>query len=204
MLTFISVNCCVQATVRYLKKGLFHVGSIIYLFIYLFAVFIYLFNRAELGHAAIASTERNPRLAMPKLVSLETMTQPVYIHLSTNHPSSSWRSAIAATTCRNKTKQQCSVVSDGNKQAIRWRLLYETHQQATNAIQSRDATAHSPTLPSLYLRHSSFSNPSVASPTSQLILLPSFTSSTSQALHLRHLASHPWPIGYTFFNFLTN
>ena len=31
-------------------------------------------------------------------------------------------------------------------------------------------TAHSPTLPSLYLRHSSFSNPSVASLTSQLIL----------------------------------
>ena len=31
-------------------------------------------------------------------------------------------------------------------------------------------TAHSPTLPSLHLRHSSFSNPSVASPTSQLIL----------------------------------
>ena len=31
-------------------------------------------------------------------------------------------------------------------------------------------TAHSPTLPSLYLRRSSFSNRSVASPTSQLIL----------------------------------
>ena len=31
-------------------------------------------------------------------------------------------------------------------------------------------TAHSPTLPSLYLHHSSFSNSSVASPTSQLIL----------------------------------
>ena len=30
-------------------------------------------------------------------------------------------------------------------------------------------TTHSPTLPSLYLRHSSFSNPSVASPTSQSI-----------------------------------
>ena len=39
-------------------------------------------------------------------------------------------------------------------------------------------TDHSPTLPSLYLRHSSFSNPSFASP-------------TSQALHLRHLASRP-------------
>ena len=55
------------------------------------------------------------------------------------------------------------------------------------------------------LRHSSFSNtsvalptsqlilqPSVASPTSQLILNPSFASATSQALHLRHLASRPW------------
>ena len=36
--------------------------------------------------------------------------------------------------------------------------------------------AHSPSLPSLYLRHSSFSNPSFASP-------------TSQALHLHHLVS---------------
>ena len=35
-------------------------------------------------------------------------------------------------------------------------------------------TTHSPTLPSLYLRHSSFSNPSVVSPTLQLILKPFF------------------------------
>ena len=35
-------------------------------------------------------------------------------------------------------------------------------------------TAHSATLPSLYLHHSSMSNPSVASPTSQLILQPFF------------------------------
>ena len=35
-------------------------------------------------------------------------------------------------------------------------------------------TNHSPTLPSLYLRHSSFSKPSVASPTSQFILQPFF------------------------------
>ena len=40
-------------------------------------------------------------------------------------------------------------------------------------------TAHAPTLPLLYLYHSSFSNPSFASP-------------ASQALHLIHLASHPW------------
>ena len=35
-------------------------------------------------------------------------------------------------------------------------------------------TTHSPTLPSLYLRHSLFSNPFVASPTSQFILQPFF------------------------------
>ena len=39
-------------------------------------------------------------------------------------------------------------------------------------------TAHSPSLPLLHLRHSSFSNPSFASP-------------TSQALHLIHLVSRP-------------
>ena len=66
-------------------------------------------------------------------------------------------------------------------------------------------TVHSPTLPSLHLRHSSFSNHSVALPTSQFILQPfrcftyvtafsnpSFASPTSQALHLRHLAIRPW------------
>ena len=52
-------------------------------------------------------------------------------------------------------------------------------------------TAHSPTLPSLYLRHSS-------SPTLPLLHLrhssfsnPSFASPTSHALHLIHLASRP-------------
>ena len=39
--------------------------------------------------------------------------------------------------------------------------------------------AHSPTLPLFHLRHSSFSNPSFASP-------------MSQDFHLRHLASRPW------------
>ena len=42
-------------------------------------------------------------------------------------------------------------------------------------------TAHSAILPLLHLLHSSFSNPSFASP-------------KSQALHLRHLASHPWSV----------
>ena len=52
----------------------------------------------------------------------------------------------------------------------------------------RDVTAHSPTLPSLYLRHNSFSNPSVASSTSQLILQPFFRFFYVTGFHLRHLA----------------
>ena len=40
-------------------------------------------------------------------------------------------------------------------------------------------TAHSPNLPLPHLHHSSFSNPSFASP-------------TPKALHLCHLASRPW------------
>ena len=54
-------------------------------------------------------------------------------------------------------------------------------------------TAHSPTLPPLYLRHSSFYSPSVALPTSQFILQPfrRFTyitahSTTLPLLYLRH------------------
>ena len=54
-------------------------------------------------------------------------------------------------------------------------------------------TVHSPTLPSLYLRYSSFSNTSVALPTSHLILQPfrRFThvtphSPTLPSLYLRH------------------
>ena len=53
--------------------------------------------------------------------------------------------------------------------------------------------AHSPTFPSVRLCHSSFSNPSIASPTSQLILQPfhqfayvTAHSPTLQLLHLHH------------------
>ena len=67
------------------------------------------------------------------------------------------------------------------------------------------SSAHSPNFPSLHLHHNSFSNPSIALTTSQLILQPfrcftyvtvfsnhSFASPTSQALHLIHPASRPW------------
>ena len=65
--------------------------------------------------------------------------------------------------------------------------------------ESLENGAHSPFFPSLHLRHNSFSNPSVALPTSQLILQPfrHFTyatthSSTLPSLYLHHsLFSNP-------------
>ena len=63
----------------------------------------------------------------------------------------------------------------------------------SSAITLTMSSAHSPTFPSLHLRHNSFSNPSVTLPTSQLILQPfrRFTyvtvhSPTLLSLFLRH------------------
>ena len=99
-------------------------------------------------------------------------------------------------------------------QPLRHFTYVATHSQTLASLYLR----HSSTFPSLHLRHNSFSNPSVALHTSQLILQPfrrftyvtahsptlpllhlrhssfynpSFASSTSQALHLIHLASRP-------------
>ena len=55
-------------------------------------------------------------------------------------------------------------------------------------------TTHSPTLPLLYLHHSSFSNTSIASPTSQFILQPFFRFSyiTSYSLNTPAEPRRPW------------
>ena len=88
------------------------------------------------------------------------------------------------------------------KQRKDWRMSYDVGK-ATEELENElilqpfrhftYVTAHFSTLPSLYLRHSSFSNPSVASPTSKLILQPfrHFTyvtahSPTLPSLYLRH------------------
>ena len=54
--------------------------------------------------------------------------------------------------------------------------------------------AHSPTFPSLHLRHSSFFNPSVASLTSQLILQPLFRFSYVTGSSLTSRGEPPMPI----------
>ena len=63
-------------------------------------------------------------------------------------------------------------------------------------------TAISLILPSLYLRHSSFSNPSVASPTSQLILQSFFRFSYVTGSSLMSPGESPMDDGPTFSNLL--
>ena len=101
------------------------------------------------------------------------------------------------------------------KQRKSWRMSCDVGK-ATEWLVNEQSSAHSPSFLSLHLRHSSFTNPSVTLPTSQLILQPfrrftyvtahsptltvlhlrhssfsnpSFASPTSQALHLIHLTS---------------
>ena len=61
-----------------------------------------------------------------------------------------------------------------------WRMMRSLRHILHPLHRFTYVTAHSPTLPPIYLRHSSFYSPSVAPP-------------TSQALHLRHMASRPCP-----------
>ena len=86
------------------------------------------------------------------------------------------------------------------KQQKDWRMSCDVGE-ATEGV-GGGGSAHSPTLPSLLLYHSSFpslANHSIVSSTSQLII-QSFRrfiyvtacSPTLLSLHLRHLASLPW------------
>ena len=90
-------------------------------------------------------------------------------------------------------------------QAFRRFTYITTHPSTLPSLHLRQSSAHSPTFPSLHLRHNTFSNPfhrltyvTAHCPTLPLLRLrhssfsnPSFASSTSQALHLIHLASRP-------------
>ena len=108
------------------------------------------------------------------------------------------------------------------KQRKGWRIICDvgevTERLENELCSTVYSSALSPSFPSLHLRHSSFSNLSITSPTSQVILQPFcsfsyitalsptlpllhlchssfsnpyFASPTAQALHLRHLANRP-------------
>ena len=65
-------------------------------------------------------------------------------------------------------------------------------------------TAHFPTFPLLYLHHSSFSNPSVASPTSQLILQPFFRFSYVTGFSLTSPGELPMLQPFFCFSYVTS
>ena len=92
-------------------------------------------------------------------------------------------------------------------------LILQPFRHFTNVI------AHSQTLPSLYLRHSSFSNPSVPSRTSELILQPwaelilqpfrhfiyvTAHSPTLPLLHLRHSSFSNLSVTHLRYNLFSN
>ena len=64
-------------------------------------------------------------------------------------------------------------------------FIYITAHSPTLPLLYIHHSAHSPTLPLLYQHHSSFSNPSIASSASQLILQPSIALTMSQLI-LQH------------------
>ena len=100
-------------------------------------------------HLVDSKSTRN-FLIIQKQVTLKQFTQ----HFLQNSSLPQWH------TCATACKETGSMGgSPGNMKLILQPFGHFTY-----------VTAHSPTLPSLYLRHRSFSNPSVASPTSQLIL----------------------------------
>ena len=59
-----------------------------------------------------------------------------------------------------------------HSQPFRFFTYVKVHYPTLFSLLLSHKLCHSPTFPSLHLRHNSFSNPSVALPTSQLILQP--------------------------------
>ena len=81
--------------------------------------------------------------------------------------------------CYDYNYELCSF-SNLSVTSPRWQLILQPFRRFTYV------TAHSPTLPLLHVRHSSFSNPSFASPASHALhLMTSAHSPTFPPLHLR-------------------
>ena len=99
------------------------------------------------------------RIDYAEWVLCSQMREEVYASLACIVTSQPW-SALQGVSKVNKLKLRLLYVWAG--------LILQPSRHFTYV------TTHSPTIPSLYLRHNSFSNPSVALPTSQFILQPFF------------------------------
>ena len=80
---------------------------------------------------------------------------------------------IEAWAARQVTYVKCLWRRWSSGRAVEWAVTYVKRRKGWRmSCDVGEAPPHSPTLTSLHLRHSSFSNPSAALPTSQLILQP--------------------------------
>ena len=121
---------------------------------------------------------------------------PTFPSLQLRHNSFSIPS-VALPTPQLSSFSNLSVTSSTSQlilQPLRCFTYVTTHSPTLSSLYLRP---HSSTLPLLHLRHSSFSNPSVTSPTSQLILQPfrRFTYVTAQLIlqpfrHFTYVTTH--------------
>ena len=123
------------------------------------------------------SSFSNPSFASPKSQALHFRHSPIFPSLHLRHSSFSKPSVALPTSQLILQPFRCFTYVTVHSPTLLSLLL--SHKLFTYVILQSFrhftyVTAHSPTLPSIYLRHRSFSNPFVASPTSQLILQPFF------------------------------
>ena len=93
-------------------------------------------------------------------------------HSSFSYPSFASPTSQTLHVCHMASRDEQSSFSNLSVTPPTSQLILQPFRRFTSV------TAHSPTFPSLHLHHSSFSNPSFVSP-------------TSQAVHLCHMASCP-------------
>ena len=107
----------------------------------------------------------------PALLFLQTFRQFTYV--TTHSPT------LPSLYLRHSSLSNPSVASPTSQFNLQPFFLF-SYITSSSLNSPGEPLAHSPNFPSLHLRHNSFSNPSVALPTSQLILNPSVASPTSQ------------------------
>ena len=142
------------------------------------AVYIYIYELCSFSNLSVTSPTSQLILQPFRRFTYVTAHSPIIPLLHLRH-NSFFNPSVALPTSQfiRRSFFNLSVTS------LRSQLILQPFRRFTYV------TVHSPTLPLLHLRHSSFSN-------------PSFASTTSQALHVRHLASRPCHKSLNYYHFI--
>ena len=152
--------------------------------------FLYIFSKYSPWHHMQRSILSNHFEYSIRHSSLDMLRRSSSYATTAASGDSNRRSRILSLVFKEKKKERKEKLTRSPVRTVgwMWQSLYSWFHQkccflcgqwveedSTQAFSSLHlVTTHSPTLPSLYLRHSSLSNPSVTSPTSQFILQPFF------------------------------